>query len=71
MPVEMTVFRWIRSYPEFAQMYAQACAARTMAWAEEIVEIADGTGTMTQLPSSVIGLGSTRKWLMAKCMPKK
>ncbi len=43
MPALRTVTGWLPKYPEFERQYVYACEARTRAWAEEIIEIADGT----------------------------
>ena len=72
MPALRTVIGWLPKYPEFELQYVHACEARTLAWAEEIVEIADGIEDDDPVAIQRDRLRiDTRKWLMAKCMPKK
>lgn len=49
MPNRATVFRWLRSYPEFAALYALAREAQADAYADDVVALADEQliGTIT------------------------
>lgn len=86
MPGIATVFRWLRTKPEFQEMYARATQERTEAMAEDILDIADDgsndlmtiqKGDMTyEVENKEVTNRSrlrvdTRKWLMAKMKPKK
>lgn len=41
MPVTSTVFKWLSEKKEFSDQYARACKERTIAMAEEIIDISD------------------------------
>lgn len=86
-PAISTVFRWIRTYPEFRKQYEDAKQESADAMAEEVLDIADdGTndyitkenkdGSEYETVNSEHIQRSrlrvdTRKWLMAKMKPKK
>lgn len=83
-PAISTVFRWLRTYPEFRKQYEEAKQESADAMAEEVLDIADdGTndfilkdnGEGTTVNSEHIQRSrlrvDTRKWLMAKMKPKK
>ena len=69
MPRSATVLRWLQKHPEFERQYARACEARTEAWAERIIEIADSRNDR-DVQSRRLEI-DTLKWLMAKLAPKK
>src|SRR6476620_2397965 len=72
MPALRTVIGWLPKYPEFERQYAHACGARAAARAEEIIVISDGTKDDDPVVMQPDRLRiDTRKWLMAKCMPKR
>lgn len=83
MPDKKTVFRWLRSHPEFAKQYAIAKEEAADAWAEEILDIADdGTNDwITDEKGRTVFNGEhvqrsrvridTRKWIASKLKPKK
>lgn len=86
MPDLSTIFRWLRTHPEFCQQYTRATEERSEAMAEEILDIADdgsndfmtiekGNKEYTVENKEVTNRSrlrvDTRKWLMAKMKPKK
>lgn len=86
MPDKSTVFRWLREHKEFQDQYANACAERTEAMGEDILDIADDgsndlmiiqKGNQTyEIENKEVTNRSrlrvdTRKWLMSKMKPKK
>lgn len=87
MPSKSTVMNWLREHEEFQVQYARACEARTIFWAEEIIEIADDSGNDFMERKRKDGSIETvpdhenvqrsklrvdsRKWLMSKLLPKK
>lgn len=68
MPAMSSVFLWIAKHPTFSEQYAQAQADRTVAWSEDLVEIADDSSGDTQRDKLRV---DTRKWLMSKMAPKR
>ena len=68
MPAMSSVFLWIAKYPIFSEQYAQAQSDRTVAWSEDLVEIADDASGDTQRDKLRV---DTRKWLMSKMAPKR
>lgn len=87
MPSQSMVFRWLREHEEFREQYAHAREAQADTWADELVEIADdgsndwvarnhGEGdegwrvNSEHIQRSRVRI-DTRKWLMAKSVPKK
>lgn len=86
MPSLTTVFKWLRTYKEFAEQYAYATQERTEAMSEDILDIADDGSNdlmLIQKGSQVYEVENkevtnrsrlrvdTRKWLMSKMKPKK
>lgn len=87
MPDRTTVFRWIRSYPEFRNQYARAKEESADCLTDEMVDIADdGTNDWMEKfgkdgkASSVVNSEAiqrsklridTRKWLASKLKPKR
>lgn len=68
MPDASTVFRWLRSKPEFCEQYTRAKEESAEAFSEDMLEIADDkTGDPTRDRLRV----DTRKWLASKLKPKK
>lgn len=76
------IIEWVQSDPAFAERYARAMDIRTDMMAEELVEIADdGSNDWMEREGHTVLNGEhvqrsrlradTRKWLMAKMMPKK
>jgi len=68
IPAMSSVFLWIAKYPIFSEQYAQAQSDRTVAWSEDLVEIADDASGDTQRDKLRV---DTRKWLMSKMAPKR
>lgn len=64
LPHKTTIYRWLAKEPEFRAMYAFATHCRSEGMAEEIVDIAD------ESLDPVLRI-ETRKWLMAKQLPKR
>ncbi len=86
MPDASTVFRWLRTYPEFRKQYETAKEESTDALAEEVLDIADngsndwmernyGENTVWVANGEALQRSrlrvDTRKWLMSKMKPKK
>lgn len=82
MPARSTVYAWLSVHPDFAASYARAVDLRTELLADELLEIADDTTGDTIITDSGIRADNewinrsrlrvdTRKWLLAKLMPKK
>ncbi len=79
LPDKMTVFRWLRTKPEFCDQYAKAKNEATDALADEIQDISDDaleiiTGNDKSDNARVHAQQlriDTRKWIMAKMKPKK
>lgn len=82
MPHYSTVMRWIEAHPEFRDNYTRATEQRADRMAEEMLDIADdSTGDMTETEDGTVVNHEhvqraklrvdTRKWLLAKMMPKK
>lgn len=74
MPDKDVIVRWLAEDPAFAARYAQAREALADHWADEIIEIADdqsrdelGTAAVQRDRLRV----DTRKWIMAKIVPRK
>lgn len=83
-PAISTVFRWLRTYPEFRKQYEDAKQESADAMAEEVLDIADDGTNDFILKENGEGITvnsehiqrsrlrvDTRKWLMAKMKPKK
>lgn len=83
MPGKSTVMRWLAAHAEFRDQYASAREAQADYYAEEIIEISDDSSRDTYMDDNgntrtdqeVIGRSrlrvDTRKWLMARMVPKK
>lgn len=86
MPAKSTVFKWLRTIPEFSDRYAQAKAEAADALTEEMLDIADdGTndwveretqsGTKIVLDQEHVQRSKlridTRKWIASKLKPKR
>lgn len=83
MPACSTVFLWMQKHKAFSEQYARATSARADLFAEEIIEISDDGSNDTSTDDDghtvvnhdVIARSrlrvDTRKWLMARMMPKK
>lgn len=68
MPDASTVFRWLRTKPDFCEQYTRAKEESAEALSEDMLEIADDkTGDPTRDRLRV----DTRKWLASKLKPKK
>jgi len=85
MPDKATVFRWLRTKPEFRDQYARAKAESADALVEEILDIADDGSNdwMTVNRGEDVGYKEngeaiarsrlrvdTRKWIASKLKPK-
>lgn len=86
MPDKATVFRWLRTIPEFRDQYARAKEESADALTDEILEIADDATNdwMERHQKGSVGWEvngehiqrsrvriDTRKWLASKLKPKK
>jgi len=73
MPAKATVFKWLATFPPFADQYARAREACVERWAEEIVELADAP--IEAMDNAAVQRArlrvDTRKWLMSKLAPRK
>jgi hypothetical protein len=69
MPGRTTVFRWLGEHEIFRNQYEKAQRERTVAWAEELADIADEASAETVQKARL--QIDTRKWLMSKMAPKK
>lgn len=68
MPAEAAVRKWALDDREgFYARYARAREIQAERWADEIIDIADGDGDWQRARLRV----DTRKWLVAKVLPKK
>lgn len=66
MPLERTVYNWLRDIPEFAGQYAQAREAQADTYADAIVEIADTEKDAAKARNRI----DARKWAAGKLRPK-
>lgn len=70
MPAKGTVAKWAKAYEEFGKQYARAREDLLLHWADQIVDIAD----MTEADQAKVALAKlqieSRKWTLAKLMPK-
>jgi transposase-like protein len=80
MPAKSTIFKWLREHKDFSDQYARAKEDQLEALADEILEIADDKSNDVsgelQMPNGVAVQRAklqtdTRKWLLAKLVPKK
>lgn len=68
MPSVVTVFKWLRTSEEFANLYAQARDQQADTLADQLQEISDNpTGDVQRDRLRV----DTRKWIASKLKPKK
>ncbi len=73
-PNKSTVFRWLDRHPEFAARYTAARLMQADALADELIDIADGTGLK---PGEVYDARrvrqqlSSRMWLAERLAPKR
>lgn len=64
------VYYWIVRNPEFAQRYLEACQAKCMKWADQLVSLAD------ECPADIPSVAKcrqqidVRKWMLSKIVPK-
>jgi hypothetical protein len=74
MPDKDVIVRWLGEDPAFAARYAQAREALADHWADEIIEIADDQ-SRDELGTTAVQRDrlrvDTRKWIMAKIVPRK
>ncbi|WP_165820010.1 hypothetical protein [Microvirga sp. KLBC 81] len=68
MPTHTTLFKEVREDREFAAQYAQAREIQLERMEDELLEIADSPRYEPQQARVMI---DTRKWIMAKRIPKK
>lgn len=82
MPNRATVFRWLASNKEFSDQYARACEARAEFLFDDMLDIADETGFDTLISETGPRANTewisrsrlrvdTRKWMLAKLVPKR
>lgn len=87
MPSDGTVYRWLAEHQSFQEMYARAREQMVVFLGEELLQIADDATqdtievttakgeTYTQANHAAVQRArlqvDTRKWLMAKLMPRK
>ncbi len=83
MPDLSTVYRWLRTYPQFAEAYARAREDQADTFADEIVEIADDNSGDAEidengkrrLDQEFVARSrlrvDARKWVAAKLKPRK
>lgn len=86
MPSTVTVFAWLRKYPDFLSQYAKAKEEAADAWAEEILDIADDGSNDWMESNNPENPGwrangeaiqrsrlrvDTRKWIASKLKPKR
>ncbi len=87
MPSRVTVFRWLRLFPEFVKLYTVAKEESADALTEELLDIADDSSndwveinradgtTYRQLDKECVNRSrlrvDTRKWIASKMKPKK
>lgn len=67
MPCTVTVMKWLRERPEFADQYARAREEQAESYADEIVQIADDEPDPAKARVRV----DARKWVASKLKPKK
>jgi hypothetical protein len=67
MPATVTIYKWLREHPEFANNYARARDNQADYYADEILEIADNAEDPQKARLQV----DTRKWVASKLKPKK
>lgn len=67
-----TVYRWLRTYPDFHKRYARAHEDRADTLADELVDIADevSQGSLEEIQAAKLRI-DTRKWVAAKMRPTK
>jgi hypothetical protein len=83
MPSTVTVFKWLRTYPEFLSQYARAKEESADALADEMLDIADESERDTVIDENGNARPNnewisrsrlrvdTRKWIASKLKPKK
>lgn len=83
MPSGVTVFRWLRVYPEFLGQYTRAINNRVETHVEEMIDIADDSRNDTQVDEDGNVIVNhdhiqrsrlrvdTRKWIASKLKPRK
>lgn len=65
-----TIYWWIVQVPEFSQRYLEACQAKCMKWADQLVSLAD------ECPADIPSVAKcrqqidVRKWMLSKIVPK-
>lgn len=70
-PSAVSVFAWLRKYPEFLNNYTRAREAQADVFADEITAIADECEAKTDEVSKARLRVDARKWVAAKLKPKK
>ena len=66
MPCRMTVFKWIRDFPSFADQYARAREDQAESFADDVVRIADQELDPNRARVRI----DARKWAAGKLKPK-
>ena len=65
-----TIYWWVVQVPEFARAYLEACQAKCMKWADQLVSLAD------ECPADIPSVAKcrqqidVRKWMLSKIVPK-
>jgi hypothetical protein len=70
MPARSTVFKWLAENKTFSDMYARAREEQAEFMADEIVSIADGQTTDSDVQRDRLRIDA-RKWVAAKLLPRK
>ena len=71
MPHLATIYRWLRSYPKFCELYEKARLDQADTLADEIAKIADEAEQNGEDPRYTKIRVDARKWVAAKLKPQK
>jgi hypothetical protein len=72
MPSNSTFLRWAAEDPEISRMYTQALQMRAAIYADELIDLADRAGTMTEAHQiqALKLMVNTRQWVSARLLPR-
>lgn len=70
MPVTVTVYRWLREYPEFSNNYARARENQADFYADQIISEADKASDRDSAAAAKVKVDA-RKWVASKLKPRK
>jgi hypothetical protein len=72
MPSNSTFLRWAADDPEISRMYTQALQMRAALYADELVDLADRAGTMTEAHQiqALKLMVNTRQWIASRLLPR-